>query len=271
MKNKIKFDPLYIFAAAIFAWMLIRFMAPAPPVEQFWPESDECVESIGVDGVVEVDYAGLSAPEAAAKGIKVHNTHKEVSGNAFFTHDKKPNYYAWTVYECKRREAQGHPGKEYRRYKDGGTWAIGYGCHIKYLNKDWQNKISSQGNVITEEQARAIMVDVLNGLVEQVKADLPNLTRNQQLAIASISFNWGYGNVKRSGLWKRIKDGELTDRERIYWIRKTQSQTENHRRSRAFEASLFMAHKSNKWLQTALSDARLAHADLQKRGDFKRY
>ena len=65
----------------------------------------------------------------------------------------------------------------------------------------------TRSKVITEDQARAIMVDVLNGLVEQVKADLPNLTRNQELAIASISFNWGYGNVKRSGLWKRIKDG----------------------------------------------------------------
>lgn len=259
-------------AVAVFALLLfVRLTVPKPAEEPFWPDPENSVMDTNH---VNANYAELSEGDESHAEVKrsvAKLTGRVSFDELFYKSDGSPNYFAWTIYECKRREAQGKAGKEYARYKDGGEWAIGYGNHIKYLSSSWQKIIKAQGNKINESQARAIMVETFNGLVGQVKKDYPLLHRNQQLAIASISFNWGYGNFKRSKISKMIKDGILTAAEKKYWINNTQSQTPNHRTSRTFEASMFMAHSKDSEKKIALNLAKEAWSHLQKRGDFTRY
>lgn len=260
------------------ALVSVRIAVPKPEEPPFWPD----IEDSGLDTVaIDIDFAEMSEgseSHADTKRSFAHLAGRKLSfDELFYKGDGAPNYYAWTIYETKRREAQGKKGEEYKMYMDGRDnlgrpqWAIGYGNHIKYLSKEWQRTIKRQGNKVNEKQARAIMVETFNGLVEQVKRDYPMLHRNQHLAIASLSFNWGYGNFKKSKISRYARDGYLTAMERNYWIKKTQSQTDNHRTSRSFEASLFMAHASEGDQLVALSFAKSAWKALQKRGDFKRY
>ena len=273
-----RFNALTVGLLLAAALVVVRVSVPKPAEKPFWPDP----EDYGFDTIsVNADYAELSEGDETRADTR-KTVAKLISGkipynDLFYKANGEPNYYAWTIYDCKRREAQGKKGQEYARYIDGydklgrPQWAIGYGNHIKYMSKSWQRTIKAQGNKINESQARAIMVETFNSLVEQVKRDYPLLHRNQQLAIASISFNWGYGKFKRSKVSKYIKDGVLTSSERDYWINKTQSQTPNHRTSRAFEAALFMAHANDTQKNTALNMAKSAWRQLQKRGDFTRY
>lgn len=270
--RKRKFNAIIVAAMVFASVAFVRLTVPSPPEKPFWPEvNDEGVDTINID----VDYAEMSEGDeyhADTKRSFAHLAGRKLTFNElFYKSDGTPNYYAWTIYECKRREAQGKKGKEYHRYLDGGEWAIGYGNHIRYLSDDWKATIKRQKNKINEQQARAIMVETFNGLVDQVKRDYPKLKRNQQLAIASLSFNWGYGNFKRSRISKMAKDGVLTKDEKMYWMTRTQSQTSNHRTSRAFEASLFMAEASKSDREYALNVAKNSWQSLQKRGDFERY
>jgi GH24 family phage-related lysozyme (muramidase) len=271
MLRKKKFNALIVAVLVFASLVFVRWTVPIPPEKPFWPEVDEECDTTNID----VAYAEVS------EGDEVHADTKrsfaKLSGRKldyhelFYKDDGSPNYYAWTIYECKRREAQGKKGKEYHRYLDGGEWAIGYGNHIRYLSDEWKATIKRQKNKINEQQARAIMVETFNALVEQVKADYPKLKRNQHLAIASLSFNWGYGNFKRSRISIMARDGVLSKDEKMYWMTRTQSQTPNHRTSRAFEASLFMADVNKADRQYALSVAKSSWQSLQKRGDFSRY
>ncbi|MGI9158410.1 MAG: glycoside hydrolase family protein, partial [Saprospiraceae bacterium] len=179
--------------------------------------------------------------------------------------DGSVDYFRCIIIETKRREAMGRPGAELRRYKDGREWAIGYGNHIRYLSEYWKRTCKRQGWKVTEAQARAMMYETFHGLCEQVKRDLPNTNRRQQLAVASLAFNWGYGNVKRSGLWRHLKAGRTDNAVSGAWMR-TQNATENHRKSRRMEIALWCGNG-----KAVVSLAEMALSDLRKRGDFKHY
>jgi len=185
-------------------------------------------------------------------------------GDAWYI-DGKPNYFRCVILETKRREALGRRGEELERYKDGSTWAIGYGCHIKYLSPYWQKTLKKQGYKVTETQARTIMYEVMHDLEQQVKRDLPNANRRQRLAVISLAYNWGYGNVKGSGLWPLLKKGASGEKVAKAWLR-TQNATENHRKSRRMEIALWNG-ADNIVLQTGKS----AYYSLKQRGDFKHY
>lgn len=179
--------------------------------------------------------------------------------------DGKPNYFRCVILETKRREALGRRGEELERYKDGDTWAIGYGCHIKYLSPYWKKTIKRQGWKVTELQARTIMYEVMHDLEQQVKRDLPNANRRQRLAVISLAYNWGYGNVKRSGLWKHLEAGSTGNKIAKAWMR-TQAQTENHRKSRRMEIALW-----NGADKIVLQTGKAAYSALKQRGDFEHY
>lgn len=175
------------------------------------------------------------------------------------------NVFKIVICETKRREALGRPGRELERYKDGDTWAIGYGNHIKYLSTGWKNTIKKQGYKVTESQAREMMYQTFHTLGEQIKKDLPGLNHRQQWAVKSLAFNWGYGNVKRSKLWPHLKKRNQGLSVTTAWMR-TQVATENHKQSRRLELALWHGEDA-----TALTIGKKAYQHLQKRGDFQHY
>lgn len=192
-------------------------------------------------------------------------TKAQEQSNQWKTETGDLNVFKIVICETKRREAMGHPGRELQRYKDGGTWAIGYGNHIKYLSPQWQRTIKKQKYKVTEAQAREMMYETFHLLGEQIKRDLPGLTHRQQWAVKSLAFNWGYGNIKRSGLWKHLQKRNEGLAVTKAWM-STQVATENHKQSRRLELALWHGEDA-----TALTIGKKAFSHLQKRGDFQHY
>ena len=175
------------------------------------------------------------------------------------------DFFKIVMLETKRREALGRKGKELKPYLDGKTWAIGYGCHMKYLPEKWTKVIRQQREKITEQQAREIMYEVFDNLKFEISRDLPHLNRAQVWAVQSLAYNWGYGNVKRSNLWQHLKSGDTSKGTAKAWM-KCHAATENHRISRRLEIFLFTgAYKDAQYIADKAGKA------LQKRGDFKHY
>lgn len=215
-----------------------------------------------------VRVATSEANTGMASGIR--EAVRRISGdrqaeNQWKTESGDLNVFRIVICETKRREAMGHPGRELQRYKDGDTWAIGYGNHIKYLSAGWKNTIKKQGYKVTESQAREMMYQTFHTLGEQIKKDLPGLNHRQQWAVKSLAFNWGYGNVKRSKLWPHLKKRNQGLSVTTAWMR-TQVATENHKQSRRLELALWHGEDA-----TALTIGKKAYQHLQKRGDFEHY
>lgn len=202
--------------------------------------------------------------EASALPVEHVRTPKR-KANLWYNDDGTVNYFRCIILETKRREALGKRGAELRRYKDGSEWAIGYGNHVRYLSEYWKRTCKRQGWKVTEAQARAMMYGTFHTLCEQVKRDLPNTNRRQQLAVASLAFNWGYGNVKRSALWRHLKAGRTGDTVTAAWMR-TQVASNNHRTSRIMEAAMWSGID-----EVVLRGGKSALEALRKRGDFKHY
>lgn len=181
------------------------------------------------------------------------------------TYDLSYDYFKMIMTETKRRECLGKPGKELKVYSDGGSPTIGYGCHISNLSKDWKKIIKSQGGQITEPQARELMYNHFEQLDVCIKKDLPNLSVAQYWAVKSLSYNYGWGNVKKSKLYSLIKSKDTSNRIKKEWM-KTWANTDNHRRSRSLELSLWLGDN-----EEANRIYMLAYSDLEKRGDFKYY
>ena len=240
---------------------------------EFYPEVDPLFEMFKEEpqSIEEIEPQTTDEPvkKPAEKRYVNHTDNLRApvakSGGDAWHIDGKPNYFRCVILETKRREALGRRGEELERYKDGDTWAIGYGCHIKYLSPYWKKTLKKQRYKITEIQARAIMYEVMHLLEQQVKRDLPNANRRQRLAVISLAYNWGYGNVKRSGLWKHIKAGSTGNKVAKAWMR-TQAQTENHRKSRRMEVALW-----NGADKIVLQTGKSAYQTLKQRGDFEHY
>ena len=192
-------------------------------------------------------------------------TKAQEQSNQWKTETGDLNVFKIVICETKRREAMGHPGRELQRYKDGDTWAIGYGNHIKYLSAGWKNTIKKQKYKITEAQAREMMYQTFHNLDQQIKRDLPHLNHRQRWAVKSLAFNWGYGNIKRSGLWKHLRNRNEGLAVTAAWMQ-TQVATENHKQSRRLELALWHGEDA-----TALTIGKKAYQHLQKRGDFQHY
>jgi GH24 family phage-related lysozyme (muramidase) len=243
---------------------------PDPGEPEFYPESDPLIKMLMEEPQSIEEIEPQTTDEPVKPKTYVNHTDNirapvaKSGGDAWYI-DGKPNYFRCVILETKRREALGRRGEELERYKDGDTWAIGYGCHIKYLSPYWKKTLKKQRYKITEIQARAIMYEVMHLLEQQVKRDLPNANRRQRLAVISLSYNWGYGNVKRSGLWKHIKAGSTGNKVAKAWMR-TQSQTENHRKSRRMEVALW-----NGADKIVLQTGKSAYQTLKQRGDFEHY
>lgn len=215
--------------------------------------------------VPDTDPLEIEAPVMkvqAAANVRVPVRHPV---NLWHNKDGSVNYFRCIILETKRREALGKPGRELKRYKDGKEWAIGYGNHIRYLSEYWKRTCKRQGWKVTEAQARQMMYATFHDLCEQIKRDLPNTNRRQQLAVASLAFNWGYGNVKRSALWRHLKAGRKGNTVTAAWMR-TQVATENHRKSRRIEAATWNGDDA-----VVLKAGKEALEALRKRGDFKHY
>ena len=214
------------------------------------------------EGLLDTDPAEVAAPVmqvtqasvAPAKGT-----------DAWHTESGAVNYFRIVMLETKRREAMGRAGRELERYRDGREWAIGYGNHIRYLPDGWKRTIKRQGWKVTEAQARALMYETYDALDKQIKADLPNLNTRQRWAVKSLAFNWGYGRVKRSGLWRHLKDGAKGKKVAAAWMR-TQVATKNHRTSRRMEVALWNGDDAS-----VLKVGENAYNALVARGDFEHY
>jgi GH24 family phage-related lysozyme (muramidase) len=179
--------------------------------------------------------------------------------------DGKPDYFRIVMLETKRREALGKPGRELKWYWDGDHKAIGYGNRIEYVSDDWKRTIKRQGYKLTETQARQLMYETYDNIDRWVRAELPNLTENQRWAVKSLAFNWGTGNLKRSKLWKYLRQGNVTPAVVKTWMR-CHAGTDNHRRSRRMEVALWMGDD-----KYAIEVGKNAFTSLRDRGDFKHY
>lgn len=173
--------------------------------------------------------------------------------------------FKYVMLETKRREALGRRGKELESYMDGDSPAIGYGNRIKYLAPKWKQVVEDQNYKVTEAQARAMMYDTFDSLKETISADLPNLDRHELWAVQSLAFNWGYGNVKKSALYKHLKEGNKTGEARRAWM-SCHAGTDNHRTSRRFEWALWTGD-----LKEAKKYADKAYKSIAGRGDLKHY
>jgi GH24 family phage-related lysozyme (muramidase) len=205
------------------------------------------------------DVANVETMVAEVTGSPVKQDAKTIENQHGY------DFFKIVMLETKRREAMGRKGKELRPYMDGKTKAIGYGCHMKYLPESWKKTIEQQGEKITEEQARQIMYEVFDNLKNEISRDLPHLNRAQLWAIQSLSYNWGYGNVKRSKLYQHLKSGDTSKATAKVWM-SCHAGTENHRISRRLEVFLFTGKYKD-----AQHIADKAGRALQKRGDFKHY
>jgi GH24 family phage-related lysozyme (muramidase) len=179
--------------------------------------------------------------------------------------DGQPDFFRIVITETKRREGMGKRTRELEMYSDGGYDAIGYGNHVRYLSLNWKAVIRQQGNKVSEAQARQMMYETFDEIDTYIGPDLPNLNEAQRWAVKSLAFNWGYGNVKKSGLWKHLKAGNTGPSVEKAWMR-TQVKTSNHQKSRGLELDLYHGR-----YDSAVAKAKQAYRDLEKRGDFKKY
>jgi GH24 family phage-related lysozyme (muramidase) len=205
------------------------------------------------------DVANVETMVAEVTGSPVKQDAKTIESQRGY------DFFKIVMLETKRREALGRKGKELRPYMDGKTWAIGYGCHMKYLPEKWADIIRAQRQKITEEQARQIMYEVFDSLKDEISRDLPHLNRAQIWAVQSLAYNWGYGNVKKSKLYQHLKSGDTSKGAAKVWM-SCHAGTENHRISRRLEVFLF----TGKYKDAQIIADRAGKA-LQKRGDFKHY
>ncbi len=217
------------------------------------------------EGLLDTDPAEVTPPVMQVREVAQASVAPVKSTDAWHTESGAVNYFRIVMLETKRREALGRAGRELERYRDGREWAIGYGNHIKYLPATWKRTIRRQGWKVTEQQARALMYETYDALDKQIKADLPNLSARQRWAVKSLAFNWGYGNVKRSGLWRHLKSGATGKKVAAAWMR-TQVATKNHRTSRLMEVALWHGDDA-----AVLRVGKNAYNALVKRGDFEHY
>ncbi len=185
--------------------------------------------------------------------------------DTWYRADGQPDFFRIVITETKRREGMGKRNRELEMYSDGGYDAIGYGNHVRYLSPEWQSVVRQQGNKVSEAQAREMMYETFDKKDAYIGNDLPKLNEAQRWAVKSLAFNWGYGNVKKSGLWKHLKAGATGPSVEKAWMR-TQVKTSNHRKSRALELDLYHGRYDD-----AITKAKQAYKDLEKRGDFKKY
>jgi GH24 family phage-related lysozyme (muramidase) len=217
------------------------------------------------EGLLDTDPAEVEPPVMQVREVTQASVAPAKRNDTWHTESGAVNYFRIVMLETKRREAMGRPGRELQRYIDCGNWAIGYGNHIRYLSDGWKRTIKRQGWKVTEAQARALMYETYDALDKQIKADLPNLSARQRWAVKSLAFNWGYGNVKRSGLWRHLKAGAKGKNVAAAWMR-TQVSTENHKKSRRMEVALWNGDDA-----AVLKVGKNAYNALVARGDFEHY
>jgi GH24 family phage-related lysozyme (muramidase) len=129
----------------------------------------------------------------------------EIKKTVTSSNNKGYDFFKIVMTETKRREAMGAKGKELEIYLDGDHRTIGYGCHISNLSSEWKTLIKNQGNRITEKQARKLMYDHYEQIHQAIAKDVPGLNTAQMWAVKSLTYNYGWGNVKKSKLFKLIK------------------------------------------------------------------
>ena len=178
---------------------------------------------------------------------------------------KKYDFFKIVMTETKRREAMGQRGRELQIYYDGDHKTIGYGCHISNLSDEWKTLIKKQGNMVSEKQARELMYNHYEQIHRAIAKDVPGLNTAQMWAVKSLTYNYGWGNVKKSKLFKLIKNKDTSNAIEREWL-KTWAKTDNHKVSRKMEIALWMGNYDD-----AKKISSQAYNELKKRGDFKHY
>lgn len=80
-----------------------------------------------------------------------------------------------------------------------GVWTIGFG-HTKDVK---------QGDTCTEEQARAWLIeDLADAQIRLARYINVPVTQNEFIALVSLAFNVGVGNLSRSKLLRKLNSGD---------------------------------------------------------------
>jgi len=248
--------------------------------KQYFDEKTRKVSDLTLDEVEDMlegikDYImagaiGLSTPSVANINTptpqKTYVYSDKFGDDEWYRADGKPNLFKIVITETKRREGMGKRGSLLKAYMDGDSKAIGYGNHIKNLPDKWKKIVEKQNDEITEQQAREMLYDTFAELDKNSKVYFPKMGESQRWAVKSLAFNWGWGNMRNSGLWDALMRGE-TDPKVIekLWL-KTQVWTSNHVKSRKMEIALYLDNH-----KTAIEMAKSAYKELERRGDFKHY
>jgi GH24 family phage-related lysozyme (muramidase) len=145
-------------------------------------------------------------------------------------------YFAWTLWELKRRE-----GFRSKPYNDNGCMAVGYGMHITQKAAE---TIKKKGGV-TEPVGHQQIHDWFLLYSTKIESELPKTVlanANQVWAVKSLAYNIGFTNLKKTDLWTYIQRNDVSQKCIDAWLL-TGHQTVNHRQSRLFEAHLWRCHK----------------------------
>ena len=204
-------------------------------------------------------------PNSSSKTNDSNSEYIDVVESTIESPDDSYDIFKMIMTETKRRECLGKRGSELKVYSDGGSPTIGYGCHISNLSKEWKKTIKRQHNKITEQQARELMYNHFELLDVVIKKELPNLSKSESWAVKSLTYNYGWGNVKKSKLFNLIKSGDKSEKIKREWLR-TWANTDNHKISRNLEISLWLGD-----YETANEIFNNSYRELEKRGDFKYY
>jgi hypothetical protein len=111
-----------------------------------------------------------------------------------------------------------------------------------------------------------MMYETFDQLKVIISADMPHLDRHGLWAVQSLAFNWGYGNLKRSPLYKYLKAGDKSEAARKAWMKSHSRYRKPPDKSDALSGRCYTGNFDH-----AKQYADKAYKSLKSRGDFKHY
>lgn len=112
----------------------------------------------------------------------------------------------------------------------GGIRTIGYGHSLTHRDKF---------TTITEQQADSLLISDVKQALDFVKKVLPELNKNQTLAITHFVYSVGAGNLMKSSLYKNLKRKQDITKSLLCWNKIKNKTNKQLLKQRIWELNLF--------------------------------